>query len=182
MAGGALIRGLMFSVVQYNPLSAIQPGRAADIHVAYRHAGVIFLNGTRERRERPDLPVLSQTIGAFVRAAAGYSKHSNKCAGVSISVNKRYYRREQIVQIAYPTEPRLSGRALALRCIRATSDITFVNSYVPPGHKAMRIVQKLYAWINNLLIRLPRRTIPVLCTDANGHVGLIRGPMGVFPP
>ena len=89
MAGGALIRGLTFPVVQYNPLSAIQPGRAADIHAAYRHAGVICLNGTRERRERPDLPVLSQTIGALVRVVAGYSKHSNKCAGAVSSCRLR---------------------------------------------------------------------------------------------
>eukprot|EP00969_Alexandrium_andersonii_P291683 12891826-Alexandrium_andersonii.AAC.1 len=47
-----------------------------------------------------------------------------------------------------------------------------VALYLPPGHDRLELVNAATKWASEILDATPHRCIPVVCTDANAHLGL----------
>lgn len=120
---------LLSRVLSYNVMSLRQAGRVNDLAKVLRRKGCLCLQGTRE--PAGDQPVAYRGGLGFHQFSSGYSKVSNKHAGVAIFVSDRVPL-ECVSSVAWPTELPLRGRALALRIKTTQSVIVFVSAYVPP--------------------------------------------------
>jgi len=168
--------------ISYNPMSTVQSGRWEEIHSFYSSAHVVALQGTRRKLTSEHHFQLVHNSGFFI-FDAGYGCHSNKHAGVSIAFNKKFFHTNDIHAVAFPSDPCLQGRAIAVRARRQGRDITFISAYFPPSGTATATTDKLYNWLLNFLWDIPIRTCPILFLDANAKVGipprqLIRGITG----
>ena len=77
--------------------------------------------------------------------------------------------------MGWPTDPTLAGRALAVRVKNKHADICIISAYIPPcgaGEAARGITSRLLTWLRRLFVKLPARTLPLLCIDANCSFGL----------
>ena len=98
----------------------------------------------------------------------------NKHAGLSIGLHSKYITPESVVGIYAPSEPVLRGRLSAIRFKTLGTDITIINMYPPPpcaGGKAWDLYCYILEKCALLITRLPSRTTPILCTDANNKLG-----------
>ena len=171
--GACLLSGMRELVVSYNCMSLKQCGRLSDIHSELHKTSVLCLQGTRRAADPQHAVEYTHVDGRNV-FESGYGPRSNKHAGVSISLAASKHKREELTHVAWPKDPCLAGRGLAVRSRRLTSDITFICAYVPPqaSGKPHNIAVKLYDWVAQVLNKLPARTLPVLCLDANAWTGL----------
>ena len=134
--------------------------------------GVGMLQGTRlPSAEQP--PQVS-TLPGYKFISAGYGPRSNKSAGVGLLLSERLFPEASIRSVAWPTEPCLAGRGLAVRTVTSTFDYCWIALYISPcpQGKASPLAVKLYAWAANILAKLPRRCTPIIGTGANGRVGM----------
>ena len=141
----------------------------------FSYAMNICSQGTCLRREQELLHTSYSFIAGFHVISAGYSKSSNKKAGVTIAINGRFFRRKQLRAIAFPTEPCLAGRALAIRAVRRKANFSITRAYIAPGLKACGVVHKTCDWLSLFCYKCPRRSLPILSLDANAHTDLIKG-------
>eukprot|EP00959_Pyramimonas_sp_CCMP1952_P281867 5891508-Pyramimonas_sp.AAC.1 len=102
----------------------------------------------------------------------------NKSCGVKIWLNKRRFRRSQLVQFwAVPTA--LQGRLGVVRVRSSQHDFTFVVSYYPPGCTDAKSISKYDVTIRKLTEELhlisngpPNRSTTIAATDLNDGMGL----------
>jgi exonuclease III len=72
----------------------------------------------------------------------------------------------------YPMEA-MEGRILGLRIKNTAWDITLINCYAPTEDSDEPFRTQFWDNLDDLLDRLPARTVPIVGGDFNGHVGLI---------
>ena len=140
-----------------------------------RQVHVLLLQGTCIPRGEQPLDSWAQ-LGFHV-VSAGYGKQSNRKSGCMICLSKKVFARRHLRSTAFPEEPCLAGRALAIRTVQPQSDYLWIAGYFPPcaNRSLPRFIStKTSAWLDKLLTRSPRRTLPCLGLDANARVGLLR--------
>ena len=163
--------------LSYNVQSVRSHGRLHDIllFARSRQVHVLLLQGTC--LPRGEQPLDSGTQLGYHVVSAGYGKQSNRKSGCMICLSKKVFARRHLRFIAFPGEPCLAGRALAIRTVQPQSDYMWVAGFFPSCANTglTRLIStKTSAWLDKLLIRSPRRTLPCLGLNANARVGLLR--------
>ena len=81
-----------------------------------------------------------------------------------------------VKQILIPSAGELEGRGLAVRFSRGLYDVCVVTVYCPLGDRDPnnhKKTEKLWNWVCQVRSQIPRRTMMVVGTDSNGHVGSV---------
>ena len=159
--------------VSYNVLSLRKSCRLIDILSELHFCTVICMQGTRERQVNK-LNMHVRTCEHFKVFHCGYTSASNSHAGVSIAINLRHVHEKQIHSFAYPENPLIAGRCMAIRVRTGASDLLHVCWYIPPwGAKgAISIVKSMIAWTSKLFRNLAIRVLPMIYMDSNSQFGL----------
>jgi len=162
----------MEQVVSYNPMSTRQGGRNELVLRVCKWASVIVLQGSRDKATTHHALQYYVQDG-FMHFVAGFGPKSCKHAGVRVCLNMKYHEYKHIHSVAFPEDKVLQGRALAVRSRRPGSDVTFIGAYIPPqtAKGSSKVAVLLVNWIVQLIWSLPRRSVPVLCLDANARIG-----------
>ena len=122
-------RGLFqpwLAVATFNVLSASCSHRLEQIVTELQSKYVaVGLQGTR-RAAAQNTPYSTRRIGKMYCIESGYGPRANKHAGVAICLDSTRVQVEDIVHIAYPLDPALAGRAVAVR-VKQKSMLTCVS-------------------------------------------------------
>ena len=85
--------------------------------------------------------------------------------------------RHTLKKLMVPQDKALEGRGMAVWLQRGLWDVCFVTLYCPLGNREvenLRKTEKLWNWVAQVKAKLPPRTLFIIGTDANGHVGSVR--------
>ena len=160
-----------------NPLSLVSCYRMHEVSQQLAGVDVVVLPGTRIRAH-DDRGVIKQSLDRHTALHAGWCRgqHTNRSAGVTILVGRRF-RERSIVEVTTPPK-QLSGRGLAIRIRSGCLDVKIIGVYVPPyagGAKKLQAhracVEMLAAWVEKELSRTPCRCAPFLMMDMNDRFG-----------
>ena len=163
-----------FTVATYNPLSLGGAGRSREVSLAFKHTAIVGLPGTQIRAPAGEL-AMSRSEDCHHHVQFGWQRGpmTNKSAGCSIYLNKRYFKAENIRKVMTPP-PVLAGRGGAIRLSSGWFDYTVIVAYFPPRPqlKALqaayqKTVTLLRRWIDKILSEAPARSTPLLFTDLN---------------
>eukprot|EP00959_Pyramimonas_sp_CCMP1952_P468822 9493867-Pyramimonas_sp.AAC.1 len=110
----------------------------------------------------------------------GYSRSSNKSCGTSIMLHSKVFPQRCIRRIFCPPVE-LEGRCGAVRLKSGSLDVLFVTMYFPV-YSSMRAgrdeqkrkVNKMLAWLRNLLLSTGGRCTPIVGMDLNDGLGRAR--------
>eukprot|EP00929_Paragymnodinium_shiwhaense_P002718 TRINITY_DN103006_c0_g1_i1.p1 TRINITY_DN103006_c0_g1~~TRINITY_DN103006_c0_g1_i1.p1 ORF type:complete len:265 (-),score=37.31 TRINITY_DN103006_c0_g1_i1:340-1134(-) len=163
----------MPSIVSYNVLSATQQDRFDDIFRVFRKSLCVCLQGTR-LAQRDGEAYRYELRAGFHHISFPFKKGSNGHAGLSIAINADMVEKEQIVQIVAPQDRLLQGRIAGARVKYRNADIFFLNCYMPPGGLSGKNKDdyiKVVNFLGHTMDRVPGRSLPVVCMDANARVG-----------
>eukprot|EP00929_Paragymnodinium_shiwhaense_P036506 TRINITY_DN1955_c0_g1_i1.p1 TRINITY_DN1955_c0_g1~~TRINITY_DN1955_c0_g1_i1.p1 ORF type:complete len:1600 (+),score=138.99 TRINITY_DN1955_c0_g1_i1:125-4924(+) len=164
-------------VTIYNPLAANRHTRLEDIA---REIGgsVIVLVGTRQRCTVDAEQFEYRSVNGYHAVQFGYTRGSNKHAGMTIMLAKKHYAKQNIVRVITPgTDRRLRGRVGGVRLKTASSDITVIGAYYPPPHtqETKRLWHEVNDKVSQMIAQIPGRSVPLLLCDSNCHVGSVKG-------
>jgi exonuclease III len=171
-----------YRICSYNPLSLVHVGRTREVHkVLGGREGhhVIGMQGTRLAAQTKDVQL--QTVEGYSFFNFGYPTKGNCHTGVSLSFCRRRFRPKHFVSVANPKSGPLAGRVAAVRTKTPTTDHTWIVAYMPPhnhGGAQKVMYQKVLQWIQGLIAKLPKRTTPIIITDANAALGFEDSEMG----
>ena len=106
---------------------------------------------------------------------------TNRSAGISICLADRYFNVNNIISVADPPIA-LSGRVAAIRLKKfGLCDLLVFVAYMPPqpcgrghGSKANLTVRSMLKWMSEVMLKAPRRCIPLVLLDSNARLGLQR--------
>ena len=156
--------------VTYNVISLRRTDRLQSILQELDFCAVIAMQGTRNRQFN-DLGMHSSVVNNFLLLQAGYGKRGNSHSGVALAINLKHVNRTCVHSFAYPQEPQIQGRALAVRVRQTHCDIMHISVYFPPAsaHKAISVTKLLLGWLSSLFRKSPIRVIPVIYMDSNSY-------------
>lgn len=170
---------MVISLLSWNPKSANNDDRVREI-LDYAHsqhrADILTLQGTCRRNDDAQRAVRVHQHEKYVEYVWGWQrgKFSNKSAGVSIFVGRRW---QGAVRRTFPAPQRLAGRVGALRLRDAAGDYLVVSVYCPPRVEQCETYQaalrEIFKWVEELLQECGRRTTPIWATDLNDQLGLV---------
>eukprot|EP00930_Biecheleria_cincta_P087551 TRINITY_DN76778_c0_g1_i1.p1 TRINITY_DN76778_c0_g1~~TRINITY_DN76778_c0_g1_i1.p1 ORF type:complete len:492 (+),score=12.32 TRINITY_DN76778_c0_g1_i1:117-1592(+) len=105
-----------------------------------------------------------------------------RSCGVIIALRRITLPDSAVVRVISPDD-HLQGRIGGLRVrLRSGPDFTFFNLYFPTAKfpDSVKICREMYEWLRRQLETLPKRTVPVIFTDANARLGTsrLRNPEG----
>ena len=100
--------------ITYNPNAWISHERQDQVLNKLKHCSIVCLAGTKQKQFGKN-PVQRRITRLWIILTAGYGKQGNRHAGVSIALNRRWFCLDHIKKFAYPGDPRLQGRGLAIR-------------------------------------------------------------------
>lgn len=106
-----------------------------------------------------------------------YGVGGSKHAGCAVALRADTSTLGAVCQVISPSDPQLRGRAGLVRVRAAGYNFTAIVSLCPPSFadgSNRKLLRKLRAWVTNAIHALPARTLPVLLTDANARLGLVR--------
>ena len=155
-------------ITSYNPLSAIDSIRRECILRELGRAHITCLHRTCVT------PVVQ--LGCAC-SQAQFSTRSFHCAF------QRSFQERNVARFFSPPAP-LQGRFGAIR-LRRDLDLCIVSVYMyTEPQKQAQQHRNLHLWAHaqSFVERLPARCVPVVCMDANAHVGLERGPENQWQP
>ena len=114
----------------FNVMSLVAAGRLEEILHHSRRTGLVvgMLQGTRLKAKDEGPIEYTKKLGYHIYSA-GYV--NNKHAGVQVYLDKRVFHQKHVRAVAWPQDPALAGRALAIRTVKAQSDMLWVPAYVP---------------------------------------------------
>eukprot|EP00929_Paragymnodinium_shiwhaense_P067651 TRINITY_DN34018_c0_g1_i1.p1 TRINITY_DN34018_c0_g1~~TRINITY_DN34018_c0_g1_i1.p1 ORF type:complete len:394 (+),score=61.92 TRINITY_DN34018_c0_g1_i1:100-1281(+) len=174
-------------VTVYNPLAANRHDRLEDICNEIRGA-VIVVVGTRWRAWDDTTGYAVKNVAGYHAVQFGYARGQNKHAGITILLSKAVYRKDNVTKIITPKDNLLKGRVAGVRLKTPKSDMTVIGAYYPPPYT--RQTKKVWHAVNDKvsewISQVPGRSIPIVCCDANCHVGSVNtedddmSPVGVY--
>ena len=166
------------SVLSWNPCSLVSPGRLEEISRAFSMLPLGILIGTRI--PQGDIPMSQGVVGhhRYIHAGWGKTRHSNRSAGITFIMNKRWFKPRDVVYCD-PGPPELAGRTGIVRLKSGRFDISLVAAYLPPRGKTpvgqwKQTVSKVIEWAQKQLKTLPVRTLPIVGCGLNDDMGLVR--------
>ena len=122
--------GQLGPFIAINPNSFIGAERQGQILNHLKHASVVFVSGGKNRKTN-DGEVAERITRQWIIFTAGYGPNGNKHAGVSICLNRRWFRRKMVRTMACPKDRRLQGRVMCIRVIMNHHDFFLVVPYFP---------------------------------------------------
>eukprot|EP00929_Paragymnodinium_shiwhaense_P107448 TRINITY_DN7354_c0_g1_i2.p2 TRINITY_DN7354_c0_g1~~TRINITY_DN7354_c0_g1_i2.p2 ORF type:complete len:1276 (+),score=12.13 TRINITY_DN7354_c0_g1_i2:152-3979(+) len=169
------MQSAFWSAVTYNCQSLVASGRRADVIQLLGSNDIVAVQGTRLRDTEACLQYKQRSHLVFEwPAGTSKQKHTNHCTGLLTAIHCRRFRAQHVRRIWTPPTA-LAGRVGAVRLKAGTADICVVNLYmcVEPTTEDMRETsRKTWSFVHDIVNSLPRRCLPVLCSDTNGHIGL----------
>ena len=102
----------------------------------------------------------------------------NTSGGVSIILRSRVFQRKNVSRVYSPPQA-LQGRFGAVRLRRGDLDVCAITVYMhtePQKQTQQERNLRLWRYVENFISKLPHRCVPLLCLDANAHVGFRQGP------
>ena len=180
-------RDWILQVATYNAQAATTLDRWDDIAHTL-HADIIAVQGTQRIMEsdRQSRAVFGkedmQSVEQFriedyhvFHWGVQQVKYANKACGVAIMLRDKTFPRCS-VRAVFPPPKELQGRGGALRLRCGYLDLTPVVAYLPVEphvEKDKEAVKCWYMWCNQLVGKLPARTMCCLLGDFNAHLGSI---------
>ena len=171
-------------LVSFNAQYAAAAERMYVISQAYPRA-VVGLQSTRRMRDEYGTAYACRKAAhhsVFDFTSAGRTRvKGGQPAGVAILMPTQDV--PYVIQILYPHETELQGRAGAVRVRYADGrDVVYVVVYAKveeQGGEAAVLNRRIWDWVRDILREMPNRCTSVVLTDANGHLGHVREGRGV---
>ena len=166
-------------VTSYNPLSASAPVRRECILRELGRSHITCLQTTCVRQYGEQCVETLYPKHLWYDWGAAPGKHIVSI-GVSIVLSKRNIQPKNVARV-YVAPVEYQGRFGALRLRRADLDMCIICAYMyTEPQKQVQQLNNLRPWsyIGAFVEKLPHRCVPVVCLDANAHVGLVRTPGG----
>ena len=171
-------RNLM--VGMWNPLSIVQTDRTSDISEVLKKLDIVGLIGTQSKASATFPEHRVETLPHHYALHFGTdpkAKLSNKSAGVSLLIGKRFSP-ASVRRILVPPKE-LRGRGAIVRIQQGSCDITLVLLYYPPPPKTADEVKmyhltctKLTRWVTSSFASMQcGSSTEILLTDANSPFG-----------
>ena len=101
---------------------------------------------------------------------------TNRSCGIILALKRRTIP-PSAVQRVFAPDSDLAGRVGGLRIrMRSGPDLSIFNLYFPTSRfpRSAEISLRMWQWLEEYLVQLPCRTIPVVLTDANARLGTTR--------
>ena len=175
---------MLWKMVAYNPHSAWEFERKAEVATAFCGYHVLGLSGTKYRKHTTDPDCRTSDVSSFRAYEWGHPGKSEHSAGVAIYLRSKVFKPQNVRHI-YTIPAEYQGRIGAIRVKRADVDFCFivVYSWVQGRTAADRTrVDGLWAFVGSIISQLPHRCVPVLFTDCNGKNGYTRDADGCLLP
>jgi hypothetical protein len=122
---------IVMIITAYNPLAAAEVERVAHIAQVLRHSAIVGLSGT-QRRQYGEETYSCRSVQTHRALEWGWrpkSQFTNKAAGVTLLLSKRWVRQKSIKRILSPPPP-LAGR-LGGAVIKTTFHMLVIVAYFP---------------------------------------------------
>ena len=161
-----------WTVMCYNVQSMSAPGRLdlllSDLRREHVHIAVLV--GTMRRSDLATETLHTEHFWIYY-FSAGRGRFTNRSTGIFIVLARRRFPRRCVQKIwSFPQS--LGGRLAAVRLKSRLFDLTVVGGYAPPNIEGQsKAAHAYYAHLYKFFGELPARTLPLLLTDANGHLG-----------
>ena len=152
-----------------------------EIYEAVFCPHVLCLTGTRAQAE-PGYSVTKRVTKDYIQYRWGApqraTKHSNAHTGISITLNRKIFRPDDIVEVLTPPTS-IQGRGGGLRVKkRGDFDFLILGTYLPPAPSGLPdefpTTDEVLAWSSSVFDRMPERTTPIWLSDSNAHFGPIK--------
>ena len=166
-------------VSSYNPLSAVDPIRKECILRELGRAHILCLQGTNVRHSGENCTQQNYKNHVWYDWGAPSGKQ-NTSGGVAIILRSRVFQPKNVARVYCPPDA-LQGRFGAIRLRRGDLDLCVISMYMytePQKQSQQERNLRLWRYLDDFISKLPHRCTPLLCLDANAHVGLVRGPGG----
>ena len=166
-------------VSSYNPLSAVDPIRKECILRELGRAQILCLQGTNVRHSGENCTQQHYKNHVWYDWGAPSGKQ-NTSGGVAITLRSRVFQQKMSPGFYCPPDA-FQGRFGAIRLRRGDLDLCIISIYMhtePQKQSQQERNLRLWRYLDDFISKLPHRCTPVLCLDANAHVGLVRGPGG----
>eukprot|EP00929_Paragymnodinium_shiwhaense_P106831 TRINITY_DN72589_c0_g1_i1.p1 TRINITY_DN72589_c0_g1~~TRINITY_DN72589_c0_g1_i1.p1 ORF type:complete len:242 (-),score=29.98 TRINITY_DN72589_c0_g1_i1:179-904(-) len=153
-------------IASYNVLAA-DTWRVQDI-LSRLKDDIICLQGTRERDERADGHRWTCKGYEIYSFPAGVNKHTGLC----ICIKKTVLQGSHVTRVWTPKsgDVELVGRLAGVRIKNPRCDIAVFNAHLPNSSETA-VFKKCLGQLDEWIDGLPSRSVPVICCDANAHVG-----------
>lgn len=154
-------------IASYNPMSMLQAGRWDDLAVQFKSIHVIAVIGTQLSTEHE---VEQHRTGNFQRLDWG---RGDRSTGVSLLLRRDVFPRSCVRKHFTPPES-LKGRVGGVRVRTGCMHVALFAVYIPPcdgAKQSGRVASDIFLWLSAIIDGLPHRCVPVMCMDANAHIG-----------
>jgi len=144
----------------------------------------VLLQGTKRPApvEGPFFAV--QQVSKFTAISFGYGPRAKHHAGVSVAIRRDICSRRDIVEVGFPVDPQVVGRAGSVRVKRGRMDLLAVSAYFPPSFSSGGGAQGLRqagSVAECQGVQGPGRAFVIVGMDANCHVGLVKEQGALVP-
>ena len=160
--------GSPLRVATYNPLSMLQAGRQDDVLGQFRSVDLLAVVGTCCTT---DLQVEQSQISNKTLCRLG---RGDRSTGIDLHINTRRFGKGSVRSVE-SLSGRNKGRAMAIHIKTRFYDIMFCAFYLPPGERK-KDTDDIIEWVSERVDKRGHRCLPLLCCDANAHVGFSRVP------
>ena len=160
-----------FSITTYN-VESLSDDRIRNLinQMTTHRTKVMLIQGTRSKwnhdRTEGNYKIFFEPSG---------SDGAEQYAGVAVIVSLEILHKARVNKIQI-----LEHRALGIRVKTQHMDIMFIAAYAPGDHLPRATRQHFWSTLSTEIRKAPRRTVIIVGTDANGHVG--RDPSGGIGP
>ena len=161
-------------VTSFNPLSANTSIRKEIILRELGRAHILCLQGTSIKQTGEVCTEQHFKDHICFDWGSPKGRPHNSC-GVSIILRTQVFPRRNVARVYSPPEA-YHGRFGAVRLKRGDLDVCVISLYMhtePQKQIQQERNIQLWKYVGDFISRLPRRCTPILCLDANAHVGLI---------
>eukprot|EP00974_Lingulodinium_polyedra_P119460 11171237-Lingulodinium_polyedra.AAC.1 len=169
----------MLRLLSWNALSLTAEGRAADLSGDTPNFNVLLIQGTQRRAFQDEVTTFRHSNHLEYSAGWERGPNTNRSCGCSVMVHNKY-KMEEVKEIRTPPA-RLAGRAIMVRVKDRACEWALFSIYFPPkpcrgGLKVTyrNTVAALTGWLHSELERLPARVVPLIGTDLNDGLGMVK--------
>ena len=155
--------GSPLRVATYNPLSMLQAGRQDGVLEQFRSVDLLAVVGTCCKTE---LQVEQSQIANKTLYRLG---RGDRNTGIDLYINTRRFGKGAVRSVE-SLSGRHKGRALAIHIKTRIYDIMLCAFYLPPGERK-KDTDDVINWVSERVDKCGHRCLPLLCCDANAHVG-----------